>query len=88
MLTVQYPSSITVHYPSGFTHVRGFVIDENGFILSEVTVPREAPGYHKGIITAYLPGYMKRPRWDGARWLETYGWYRAAWRWIMARFTK
>lgn len=82
MLTVQYPNSITVSYPRGFTQVRGYVINEKGFITSEVSVPRDAPGYHAGIITAYLPPHLKRPRWDGMRWVDTAG----LWAWIKARF--
>lgn len=85
MLTVQYPNSITVSYPRGFTHVRGYTIDEDGFISSEVSVPRDAAGYHAGIITVYLSPRFKRPRWDGARWVETYGWYRELWTWLKAR---
>lgn len=71
MLQVQYPAAQVV---------RGFVVDANGYILHEMLLPREVR--ESGFITAYLPSYLKCPRWDGQRWVETYGWYRHLGAWL------
>lgn len=91
MLTVQYPpTQVTVHVPPIVVPplefpvlVRGFRVDRWGFIISEMMLP--ASIIESGFVTAYLPP-MKQPRWNGERWMETAGWYRALWRAIQARF--
>lgn len=56
---------------TGQRQVRGFIVNEHGYIACEVSLPWDEP--HPGVITTYLPSFMRRPRWDGERWVEMAG---------------
>ena len=66
--------------------VRGYAIDDRGFISFEISVAYGIPA-PEGVVTAYLPTHIKQPRWDGQAWIETHGWWRALLRWFEAKLT-
>ncbi len=68
------------------SQVRGYAIDNRGFISFEISVAYGIPA-PEGVVTAYLPTHIKQPRWDGQAWIETHGWWRALLRWFEAKLT-